>query len=171
VERVAELLGTPPPRRGRRFEQLLQSRSGGVDLATGTAGMVAVVARHTNERPAWLPALGEVLRKAQAAGLPPLPYPDGELPAYLPNAPSGVRFALARLDGRAPAAADDPGRRDVGDPDLLVSRYLASGTWFPGSGLADRLNLGGMLGVGAVALTLLRKAFPEGAIPSLWRLD
>ena len=44
-----------------------------------------------------------------------------------------------------------------------------TGTWLPGSGLADRLNLGGMRGIGAVALALLRAAAP--GIPSLWRLD
>lgn len=173
VERVGELLGSPGGLRGVSFERLLATSSGGVDLATGTAGMVAVMARRAI-RPPWLSALGGVLAEALRTGLPPLPYPDGEMPPYLPDPKSSVVFALERMGsvGRGDAGpVRDPASWDVGDADLLVARYLATGSWFPGSGLSDRLNLSGMLGIGAVLLALLREALPHAKIPSLWRLD
>ncbi len=168
LERVAELIGATPPTIA--LEPLLSGGSGGVDLACGTAGLIAVVTREGRARPPWLSALAEVLRRARREGYPPLPYPDGITPAYLPDAATSVSFALARV-GDEEAGAVDLDAYDVGDAASLVRRAEQSNSWFPDSGLADRLNLGAMRGLGAVVLALLRAAAPEARIPSLWRLD
>ena len=174
IHRVAALLGdaaTLPS--AAQVVQLLQSPSGGIDLATGTAGLVAVVAQVMSPAPAWLDALGDVLRDALRKGLPPLPYPRATMPAYLPDAATGVAFALRRLaPNSVPISpqALEPRDWDVADAATLLRRQHETGSW-TATGLSDQLNLSGMLGVGAAALSLLRAAAPEAKIPSLWQLD
>jgi len=185
VQRVAGLLGGAASQPGAaQVGRLLQSASGGIDLATGTAGLVAVAAQVMTPTPAWLGALGDVLKNALRQGLPPLPYPHALMPTYLPDPLSSVLFALRRLATKpgmqrfgleGPDAAASGGREprawDVGEGEMLLRRHAESGAWLLEGGLADRLNIGGMLGIGAVALALLRAAAPTARTPSLWQLD